>query len=438
MDASYFIDFDGNKINYSDEKARADIKTVSENVEILKKLLTGNAFSVVRNLDNVTDSNLIEIVDKNSSFKDTLIPNEGYTVSDISVTMGGVDITDSVVTDNIINISDVTGNIEITASAEIVNLYNHNSPDIITGLYNGSTTLTPMTVYSVTHPINVVGGETYVCERDQSFIPKQQTGVYLDSNGNAVALIVPNIIEADHLGFTVPTGKGYCAIRLNMVSMRKQRMRVFKGEKFPKYDGYISTITGVNNLKNKTISFIGDSICYGANTKMYSYPDLIGIANNMDWINKGQSNLPLYQILPNMPPYYNYDYLIVEGGINDIVVTKNLGDITPNGTTTFDTATSCGVLEKAFYDLQNSFATCKIGFILTNNCPSKRSASMQAEYFAKFIEIFEKWGIPYIDLREYEDGFLNITYFADTDLHPNFKGYTDFYSPYIEKWINTL
>ena len=51
------------------------------------------------------------------SYSTTITPNSGYTMSNISVTMGGTNITSSVVSGNSINIYNVTGNVIITATA---------------------------------------------------------------------------------------------------------------------------------------------------------------------------------------------------------------------------------------------------------------------------------------------------------------------------------
>ena len=73
-------------------------------------------YTVTNNLSNATSSNSASSVTKNSSYQATITANTNYVLSSIRVTMGGVDITNSAVNNNIININSVTGNIVITVT----------------------------------------------------------------------------------------------------------------------------------------------------------------------------------------------------------------------------------------------------------------------------------------------------------------------------------
>ena len=75
-------------------------------------------YSVVNSLTNCTSNNNTLSVVKGGTYSAAITAKSGYEISSIVVTMGGVDISASVVTGNIITISDVTGNIVITAVAE--------------------------------------------------------------------------------------------------------------------------------------------------------------------------------------------------------------------------------------------------------------------------------------------------------------------------------
>lgn len=75
------------------------------------------SYTITKNLTNATLSNSATSVNENSSYSATLTANSGYELSTVTITMGGVDITSSSYSNGIITISNVTGNIIITANA---------------------------------------------------------------------------------------------------------------------------------------------------------------------------------------------------------------------------------------------------------------------------------------------------------------------------------
>lgn len=78
---------------------------------------TVTAYSVTCNLTNCEISNSASSVESGNAYSATITANSGYTLNSITVTMGGIDITDSAVSGSSISISSVTGAIVITASA---------------------------------------------------------------------------------------------------------------------------------------------------------------------------------------------------------------------------------------------------------------------------------------------------------------------------------
>ena len=73
-------------------------------------------FSVTQNLTNCSSSYSREVVDGGSAFTATLTADVGYTLSAVSITMGGTDVS-QYYSGGTINIPSVTGNIVITATA---------------------------------------------------------------------------------------------------------------------------------------------------------------------------------------------------------------------------------------------------------------------------------------------------------------------------------
>lgn len=73
-------------------------------------------YSVTKNLTNCTINNSATEAIGGKSYSATITANSGYELKSVSVTMGGVNVS---VTNGVINIANVTGNIVITAVAEV-------------------------------------------------------------------------------------------------------------------------------------------------------------------------------------------------------------------------------------------------------------------------------------------------------------------------------
>lgn len=96
--------------------------------------------SITNNLTGCTTSNSATSVAVNESYSATITPNSGYTLTTLTVTMGGVDITSTAVSGSTISIAPVTGDVVITASAEAQASYTNlvrTSIDSDGSVYNG-------------------------------------------------------------------------------------------------------------------------------------------------------------------------------------------------------------------------------------------------------------------------------------------------------------
>lgn len=78
-----------------------------------------NKYVISNNLTNVSTNNSMTSIEENKSYSAKLTAYSGYTINSIIVTMGGINITSTSVANNTINISKVTGNVIITASATL-------------------------------------------------------------------------------------------------------------------------------------------------------------------------------------------------------------------------------------------------------------------------------------------------------------------------------
>ena len=74
-------------------------------------------YSITYNLTNVTASNTSKTISKGTSYYTKLTAKAGYELSSVTVTMGGEDVTTKHYKDGVINISQVSGDIVITALA---------------------------------------------------------------------------------------------------------------------------------------------------------------------------------------------------------------------------------------------------------------------------------------------------------------------------------
>lgn len=115
--------------------------STSEINAFIADMLTGTPakyYKVTGNYTNVSNSNSADLVTGGSAYSGTLTAGSGD--MNVTVTMGGVDITSSVYADGTINIPSVTGDIIITATENVIVSYTNLVPTSIDSngsVYNG-------------------------------------------------------------------------------------------------------------------------------------------------------------------------------------------------------------------------------------------------------------------------------------------------------------
>ena len=82
---------------------------------LVQNLKPSEMVTIKYSLTNCTIDNNVAHIMKGSNFTATIIPDSGTEFQSLKVTMGGLDVTETVVIDKTINISNVTGDIIITA-----------------------------------------------------------------------------------------------------------------------------------------------------------------------------------------------------------------------------------------------------------------------------------------------------------------------------------
>ena len=92
---------------------------MSGDIDTLETELGANivSYSITNNLTNATNNNVETSIKEGFSYSASIVASEGYILSNVTVTMGGTDITSEVYSGGVINIPSVSGNIVITAIA---------------------------------------------------------------------------------------------------------------------------------------------------------------------------------------------------------------------------------------------------------------------------------------------------------------------------------
>ena len=111
-------------------------------IDIGNLVLDSNVYyTITNNLTNCVNNNSLNEILEGNSYSAVISPIQGYQIVNIKVTMGGVDITSSAVISESIEISNVTGDLVITAVAEevIIEIINQIpiSTDTDGTIYNG-------------------------------------------------------------------------------------------------------------------------------------------------------------------------------------------------------------------------------------------------------------------------------------------------------------
>lgn len=218
----------------------------------------------------------------------------------------------------------------------------------------------------------------------------------------------------------------------------------------------------VDVMFEKTLIGFGDSIMYGKGTDGYTLAQQIGDKHSMDVYDFSQSGATvtcydrkkedirwniLEQIKEGIAAVDYTDFIIMNGGTNDIVANKSdeFGVITEDFNSTRDVTTFCGALEECFSLLKNSYPNAVIVYVRSHNM-KRRSYEKQLIYGEEAKKICQKWGIACADVfsdtdyntflekyRQYTD--VTSIYPNGDMVHPTKEGYELFYIPLIEETI---
>lgn len=112
---------------------------------------TDTYYTITYTLNQATSSNSTKSIKKGSSYSTIVAANEGYNVKNISVVMGGTDISNTVIRGSNINIPNVTGNITITVTTEAIPV----TPETLTISNISNITQTEKTEFYIEYSTNI-------------------------------------------------------------------------------------------------------------------------------------------------------------------------------------------------------------------------------------------------------------------------------------------
>lgn len=223
-------------------------------------------------------------------------------------------------------------------------------------------------------------------------------------------------------------------------------------------------INSDGKLEDKNILFVGDDFSRAKHDDYYGYAGRIGFGNYMKWSNTGRSGATIAktsrrhitdQIIENKDN--NYDYVILQGGINDMDKDVLLGEMSDSfEVEDFNNTTFAGGLEELFYYTKKYNKDAKIGYIISYQTPNSdwgEKVNDRLEQVLLIKKICDKWEIPYLDLYDglvYEEGKIKTyseilkvdtgeNFYKEriTEVLLNTDGYNTI-SKYIGIWIKTL
>lgn len=206
------------------------------------------------------------------------------------------------------------------------------------------------------------------------------------------------------------------------------------------FSAHVKSKTELPKLFGKKMVSCGDSIAYGHSGDPYVYT--IADNQNMSYDKEAVGEARLSTTSPTRSITLqvteltdDYDFILVEGGINDALNGSTIGELTSGFDAELDATTVIGAVETICKFLVEHYASAKKLYILCHRTTNSnyQPHAAQTTYFEAIITALKKWNIPYIDLREYPlcgyNAYYAQTYFSQSDfsqhggLHPNTAGY---------------
>lgn len=196
-----------------------------------------------------------------------------------------------------------------------------------------------------------------------------------------------------------------------------------------------------NNTTGKNVVFFGDSILDGYQAGMYSYGDIIADTKDFNVVEvfarSGARLTPAERNLNNIEESHKndemkYDFVILEGGINDIIAGVEIGELSSSyEANDLNKNSLIGAFEYYLYQATIYWPDARIGYIInyyTKGTDSYGHIITKEEYeevYALQRKACEKWGVDYLDLftEEYDNLFeVDTKKYIPDNLHLNLDG----------------
>lgn len=217
-----------------------------------------------------------------------------------------------------------------------------------------------------------------------------------------------------------------------------------------------------DNLANKTIVFLGDSVTVGMGwqneigdtTNKYGWAHILQenhpnaiiknlaisgacLADRGAWIDVISQYTAMTQSTQTDFYVENPDYIIFSGGGNDGFQSVDMGTMCDGYAPSYaNIGTTIGALEYMFMHAYDNYPNARKGFIITQKLTDEVE-----DYYEVVRQVCKKWSIPVLDLSKvgelnaFIDGVKNIYFSADDAVHPNEKCYREILAPKVEKWL---
>lgn len=257
---------------------------------------TDTYYTITYTLNQATSSNSTKSIKKGSSYSTIVAANEGYNVKNISVVMGGTDISNTVIRGSNINIPNVTGNITITVTTEAIPV----TPETLTISNIENITQTEKTEFYIEYSTNIAvtkhevswdGGNTFYDKTTEVESTGTRYRFKHDNKGNAGTYQMA--IRVTTAKGTTKTSNVFTVTLVNKDGLTfTQYKRLNEGVLTDTTDGtYYSTLNYISVTAGKSYTINlnkANYVCVCYYNSSNSYVSFVE-GNTDDWSNKALS-----------------------------------------------------------------------------------------------------------------------------------------------------
>lgn len=363
------------------------IDSITGNVSII----LGEKMLIDYYLTNTVSSNTRKTISRNATYTTTLSFDEGYEFSNVTITMGGVDITNDVFNPDtgVITIPAVDGIIEITAASTLkvfnitsvlLNASSTNNDNTITYGQPYTATITPNEGYNLIAITAIMDGQTIPVENGVINIDKVIGDISILVTTSKKVFNITNTlsnVENDNVIDTIEYGDSFVAtltpiegyeVTSTTVTMGGEPISVIGGIiNIPRVTGDIiinasavkMVFTIVRTLTNVVIDNLTDSIEYGLPYNAIITPnDGFNLGSVM--VTMGGTPVDVVNGAINIDKVTGNIEIIAAGAANEVNVINTLTNVTNNNvanTVVYGGTYSAVLTADEYYDLTGATIT---------------------------------------------------------------------------------